>query len=325
MLTFSKLQHRPRALQSLTGLSLPQFCSLLARFRPAWREAEARRLGRSDRRRAIGGGHPYTLEDADKLLLFLAICRHGLTYELAGVLFGLDTSNVCKLFKRLTPAVETAADPELATRLTDARQKREACGGTLSSFEAFLRVCPEFAEVAVDSSEHIRRRPQSKRVRKKCYSGKVKDYTIKTALVTSNVPGHKKRILFVSGSYDGPTPDNTIYQAEGLGDLIPRQTRQFLDLGYQGLGTLYPDHDLRLPFKRKSPGCRGKGKKGPPLTLGQKQANGKRRRRRVVAENALAGIRGTFRIMADVWRSRPERHNGVFRATAALHNFRLAA
>ena len=109
------------------------------------------------------------------------------------------------------------------------------------------------------------------------------------------------RILQVSESYPGKTADCRIYEHEKYQELIPPETRQFVDSGFQGVERLCAGSDLRLPYKRKSPGRFGKGKKGPPLSRGQKQANALRRRRRVVVEHRLAAIRG-FRIMADTWR-----------------------
>ena len=322
MLSYAKLLRHPRVLRSLTGLRPLAFARLCFRFASCWAEAEFRRRDRPGRLHAVGAGHPYTLaRDADKLLLFLALARHGLTYELAGVLFGLDGSNARKLFLRLAPVVEAAADPQLAGFLADAQRRREETGGTVGTWEELLAACPELEEVAVDTCEHARLRPGGKRGRRRFYSGKAKRFTLKTGVVASRAGGG--RILHVTGCHPGPTADRTLYEKERLHELIPEKTRQFLDSGFQGLATLCPGHDLRLPHKRKSPGRKGRGKKGPPLTRGQKQANTLRSKRRVVVEHALARIRG-YRLMADRWRSAAERHNPVFRAVAAVTNFRLA-
>lgn len=325
MIRFANLRSRPRVLRALTGLSPAAFAALLRRFTPQWRLAELRRLGgrAGGRANAVGGGRPYRLShDADKLLLFLTVCRHGPTYELAGFLFGLDGSNARKLFLRLAPAVEAAADPDLAAFLREAQRERARHGGRgrVGSWEELLKACPELREVAVDGTDQPRRRPARKRPRKAYYSGKQRRHTLRTQVVVSE----GGRVLHVSGCYPGRASELAIYEQEKLGALIPEETRQFVDLGFQGLDRRLPRHDVRLPHKRPSPGCRGRGKKGPPLTRGQRQANGRRRRRRVVVEHRLAAIKG-YRLLAETWRSRPERHNPVFRAIAAVTNFRLAA
>jgi DDE superfamily endonuclease len=321
MLTYAKLRSRPRVLRSLTGLTAEAFQALARRFVPQWQARERRRLDRQDRRHAIGGGHPYRLADVDKLLLFLVLARHGLTYELAGFLFGLHTSNTRRLFLRVTPAVEAAADPQLLGFLKNAQAQRHRSGGTVGDWQELLKVCPELQELAVDSTEQPCRRPRRKRPRRSYYSGKKKRHTLKTQVVVSVATG---RVRHVSASYPGSRSDIAIYDQEKTADLIPPRTKQYADLGYQGLRQRHPQHDLRLPHKRKSPGRCGRGKKGKPLTRGQKQANRLRSKRRVVVENRLGAIKG-YRLLAETWRSRPQQHNPVFRAVAAVTNFRLAA
>lgn len=320
MLRYAQLRRTPRVLRSLTGLQAQDFAALLLRFVPAWEAAEQQRLSRPHRCHAIGQGHPYTLAEAgDKLLLGLTILRQGLTYEFAGVLFGLHYSNARKLFVRLLPVLEEAADPQLKRFLADAQRLREQLGGgSTGSWEALLEQCPELAEVAIDSTEQPCCRPGRKRPRKQFYSGKRKRHTLKVQIVASA----SGRVIDVSDSYPGKEADKRIYERERLQEQIPPPSRQFLDLGYFGLDRQYPHCDIRLPHKRKSPGRWGKGQKAAPLTRGQKQANGRRRRRRVIVENRLAEIKG-YKLCAEIWRSRRQRHNAAFRAVAALSNFRL--
>jgi hypothetical protein len=320
MLRYAQLQHKPRVLRCLSSLASQDFAVLLKRFVPLWNDAERQRLNRPDRRHAIGAGHPYRLKEAaDKLLLVLTILRQGLTYELAGVLFGLDTSNARKLFLRLLPVLEAAADPQLKSFLADAQKLRQELGaGPTGTWEALLARCPELREVAIDATEQPCQRPGKKRPRKRYYSGKRRRHTLKTQIVASAAG----RVLDVSDSYPGREADIVIYNKEGLPQRIPPPTKQFLDLGYEGLANDYPERDIRLPYKRKSPGRKGKGQKGPELSRGQKQANGLRRRRRVIVENRLAEIKG-YRLVAEIWRSRRQRHHAAFRAVAALTNFRL--
>lgn len=319
MLRYAQLQRKPRVLRCLSGLASKDFAVLLKRFVPAWDDAEQQRRSRPDRRHAIGAGHPYTLrEAADKLLLVLTILRQGLTYELAGVLLGLDTSNARKLFLRLLPVLEAAADPQLKSFLEAAQKlRRELGAGPTGTWEALLARCPELREVAIDSTEQPCQRPGKKRPRQTYYSGKRRRHTLKAQIVASAAG----RVLAVSDSYPGRTHDLELYHRERLHERLPPPTKQFLDLGYFGLDHDHPDRDIRLPHKRKSPG-RKRGHKGPELTRGQKQANGLRRRRRVIVENRLAEIK-SYRLCAEIWRSRRQRHNAAFRAAVALTNFRL--
>ena len=339
MLRYRQFQRHPRALLCLTGLKPLLFQRLCQRLEPLWQEAERQRKQRPDRRRAIGAGHPYRLPSlADKLLLFLTLCRQGLTYQFAGILFGMDTSNVRRLFLRLAPLVEAAADPDLLRFGLDVRlalQQRREGMGQVGDWETLLQRCPELAEVAVDSTEQPRQRPKDPGQRRQYYSGKSKRHTLKTLLV---VVGGKKRaggtkraggvgrgrILFVSPSHPGSTSDQALYRHQRLAQRIPPPTRQFIDGGFGGVDKAYPRHDIRLPYRRPSPGCQGRGQRGGALSPRQKRANRRHRRRRVVVEHALAGMK-RYRLLRDTWRSRPQRHTAIFRAVAALTNFRLAA
>jgi DDE superfamily endonuclease len=178
---------------------------------------------------------------------------------------------------------------------------------------------PELKEILGDTTEQQRQRPQGKRTQRKYYSGKKKRHTFKTEIIVTPAG----RILHVSESHPGPMPDLTLHAAEKLPQLIPKETKQYYDRGFQGLQYDEPDHDIRMPYKRKSPGRGKKGEKGRPLMRGQKQANTLRAKRRIPVEHVLARAKKS-RILSAIWRSREELYNQTFRGIAALCNFRLA-
>ncbi len=264
----------------------------------------------------MGAGHPYRLTALeDKCLLLLISWRHALTHEVLGCIFGLDQSNATRLLHRLTPLVERAADPKMGTYLKEATKRRKKIG----SLEEFFQEVPELRELLIDCTEQQRSRPKKKGVNKSHYSGYKHRHTLKTEITITP----QGRILHVSDTYPRGTQDREVYKEEGMASLIPEKTRQFLDLGYEGLQKTYPHHDLRIPHKRHTLGV---GKKGPApeLTRGQKQANTLRRKRRLPVEHAFGRMK-TFRILSCVWRSSTETYNDTFRSIAALCNFRLEA
>ncbi len=61
MITYDKLKQKPRAFRSLTGMSITEFDELFQKLIPVWAGSERERLSRPDRKRAVGGGHPYRL------------------------------------------------------------------------------------------------------------------------------------------------------------------------------------------------------------------------------------------------------------------------
>jgi hypothetical protein len=62
MLTVARLRKHPRHFKSFTGLSLEQFDTLLRTLSPLYQARECARKSRPGRQRAIGGGHPFSLE-----------------------------------------------------------------------------------------------------------------------------------------------------------------------------------------------------------------------------------------------------------------------
>jgi hypothetical protein len=316
MLLYERLKKKPSLLRSLSGFSLPQMMELARRMEPLWEKEEEERHTRRKRERRMGAGHPYHLPTmADKLLLLLLDWRHALTHELLGCLFDLDQSNVTRLLQRLTPLVESAADPQLKTFLRTAQKQRKK----ISTMEEFLTVVPELREILGDTTEQQRQRPHGKRKQKKYYSGKKKRHTLKTEIIATP----SGRILHVSKSYPGRVHDRRIHEEEKIAAFLPKETRQYYDKGYEGVQFAQPDHDIRLPYKRKSPGRNGKGMHGPPLTRGQKQANTLRAKRRIKVEHVFSRMK-KFRILSVVYRNAEESYNVTFRGVAALLNFRLS-
>ena len=94
MLTYTKLQRKPKHFQSFTGVTIAQFTEILNALRPLYGEFEKERLERPDRKREIGGGRKFTLSLEDRLLVTLMYFRLYTSYTLLGYLFDLDGSNV---------------------------------------------------------------------------------------------------------------------------------------------------------------------------------------------------------------------------------------
>jgi len=75
MITYNKLKKKPRAFRSITGMSIAELDGLYRKFVPVWIGAERERLSRPDRKRAIGGGHPYALKLRERLLMTVVWLR----------------------------------------------------------------------------------------------------------------------------------------------------------------------------------------------------------------------------------------------------------
>ena len=308
MLRFTKLAKHPRKLYRMTGLTVEQFQTLTTRLSPLWTQAERARLSRRQRRHAIGQGRKYTLATrADTLLCLLAFYRFALTDELLGWLVGLDASTVCRLQQRLEPLLEQAADPSLGLSL---RRRLPPGVKKIGTWEKLLEVCPEFAEVMTDATEQPRQRPP-RRSQRRWYSGKRKRHTIKTQ-ITVNKAG---RILLVSASVPGRTPDDTLFKRAGTADKVPRAAQHDLDRGYDGAPGDYPDQHVIVPVKRRRNHRR--------LTRLERRFNRLQARRRIIVEPVFSRLK-KYQVLAQLYRHRITDYNRRFRNIAALANFRLA-
>jgi hypothetical protein len=95
------LKKRPPVFKNLTGIGVDEFDQLYHELVPRWSAGERQRLSRPNRRRAIGGGHPYTLELEDQLLMTLLWLHLHLNTAALSALFGVDKANISRNIRRV--------------------------------------------------------------------------------------------------------------------------------------------------------------------------------------------------------------------------------
>jgi len=67
---------------------------------------ESKRLSkRKNRERAMGAGRPFKLDVKNRFLMILVYYRLYITYTLAGFLFDLDQSNICRDIQKIESLV----------------------------------------------------------------------------------------------------------------------------------------------------------------------------------------------------------------------------
>lgn len=94
-----------------------------------------------------------------------------------------------------------------------------------------------------------------------------------------------------------------------------------VDLGFQGILSDYEGDDIFIPFKKPR---KSKKNPDPKLTTEQKAFNQALAKIRVLAENAIAGIK-RFNILTHPFRNRkPDFDDQVIAVAAGLWNFSLA-
>lgn len=98
MITYEKILRQPQLAKGLIGMSLAEFEKIFAEFEGAYTgHSSALRYTRrykEERRRAAGAGRKHKYALRDRLLMALFWLRAYTTYEVLGVLYGLDKTNV---------------------------------------------------------------------------------------------------------------------------------------------------------------------------------------------------------------------------------------
>ena len=319
MFTVARLRRRPRHFHRFTGLTPQQFDRLLAELEPAYQETLHASRQRQERQRAVGAGHPFALCLPERLLLGLMYLRLYMTQSLLAYLFNLDESNICReLNGRLLPlllevlptplrdAPLRADNNQQASLSIPPQNKPRRRIGTLAEL---LRAYPELKEVLVDATEQEVPKPKDKGSRKVRYSGKKKEHTIKTQVLTT-----KTQVLHVFGGLPGSLHDMTLLRASGVMRQIPSKLKVGLDGGYEGVEAEYPDVVVQKPIRRR---------RGHRLSALGCAYNQMVSRLRIPVEHVLSRVK-KFGVLAGVYRGNWERHEDLFCVVSGLVNYKAS-
>lgn len=268
---YSKIKKYPTLFNRLFGISVSEFDRIYKQVEPLWMKEVVNRYKRP--------GRKYALELPDMILMVLLYYRTYATQMFVGFLFGIDDSRVCRNIQKLEPILARI----MAIKKTKHLSKEEV------------------AELIIDATEQPIERP--KKGQKSFYSGKKKRHTNKTEIRITP----KGRIVDVSRTKPGSQHDFSLYKERTP---IPKETKAFVDLGYQGLDKMHSNTEL--PFKPS------KNKPLDPEDIAYNQALS---RIRIKVEHVLAKIK-TFRILSDRYRNKNKRYNLKFNIIAGIVNLK---
>jgi hypothetical protein len=302
MITYCRLKKKPRAFRSITGMSTAEFDELCRKLVAVWIRCERERLSRPDRKRAIGGGHPYALELRERLLMTTVWLRLYLSTEALGFFFGVDKATASRNTRRILPCLRQLGDATLGWPEPPKR-------GEGKSIEQALRNYPDLLAV-IDATEQPVQRPGDDEQQRAHYSGKKKRHTRKTQIIV-NEKGH---IRDVSSSTPGSVHDLAHFRQSGAAQRIPEEVTAGGDAGYQGLHREMPHHSVFVPHKAR---------RNHPLTEDEKLANRELSSVRIVVENTIAELKH-FKVLADPFRHAVDIYDDAMRAVVAIVNPRIA-
>jgi hypothetical protein len=327
MLTAKKLRRKPKHFHNFTGLTPEQFDELLVALEPLYEQAEEERLDNPNRLRARGAGHKFNLELPERLLMSLMYFRLYITQALLGYLFDLDSSNVNREINGRMLAVlsevlpvpardEPLLSDPLAAQATASSSssssssgKRKRKGKKIGTLEELLEKHPEFKEIFIDGTEQELPRPKDKARRKDFYSGKRKRHTAKMQVLSTR----NRLILHLCRHVPGRVSDLLLLRATGvMRKILKKSVVVRVDKGYEGLEEEYPQVRVEKPRKAR---------RAHPLTVLEKIYNRAMSTLRIPVEHAIGHLK-KYRLLAGIYRGKPERYDESALVIAGLHNYK---
>ncbi len=297
MFNHTKLAKKQKQFLSITGVTPQQFDSLSKEIQKYYTITEASRLSKEKRERKIGAGHKFDHCLKDRILMLLMYYRMYTTYDLLGMIFDLDKSNVMRDIRYLESAVKKSI-PIPAKKYADSKK--------INSMESLQELFPELIAIT-DGTEQPIPRPKDNKKKKTHYSGKKKKHTVQNQ-ITVNINGE---IIHKSSHVPGSHHDYKIYKSKH--PILPEELLIFYDLGYLGIEKDFPKQISILPYKKK---------KGVDLTDSQKEWNKAQSKIRIKVEHTIAQIK-KFRINSDTFRNRLCRYDIISEIVCGLVNFKI--
>ena len=257
-------------LRALVGLTRAALAELLLTALPEIdRRRQQEQANKPKRRRKVGGGRKRLLKPYQEVLLTLVYLRHNVAFCVVGLMFNVSADvaentfhEIVGVLKDVCPANRWEAEKRWTK--TEPSWKPE-----------------EIDQVIVDSFETPIPRPSIEPKQREFYSGKKKDHTIKTEIIT-NLEGD---ILDVDPGYRGPKSDKKLHEGSKVAEQFPNATVKG-DLAYQGLKA------GEVPHKKP---------RGAELSAEQKEENRKFSSVRVRVEHSIRRVKA-FRIVRDDYR-----------------------
>ncbi len=241
MLSYDRLSKKPLLFKSFTGFTVQEFDDIYnKKIAKRYVKHESKRLSckrKENRKRKIGAGRHFKLNLKDRIVMLLVYYRLYITYTLAGFLFDLDQSNICRDIQKIEGLIRQCVPiPQKTYRITKRLKTPEEVEKYFPGFMAFT-----------DSTEQQQiPKPVDKRRRKAYDSGKKKRHTVKNQITVNN-HGY---ILHKVGYKKGRKHDYDIYKKNHpIG--IPKEVVNVFDLGYLGVETDFSDQLSALPYRKK--------------------------------------------------------------------------
>jgi len=236
MLSYNKLQDRPRDFLAATSLTLDEFQQLLPAFQSAYEQRypyELTRAGKPRQRRAGGGAKGVLQSFEDKLLFILIYQKTNPLQTMHALQFGLSQPQAHYWIHQLLPVLQEAL---AALSFAPERDASRLATSPL--------LCEGAPAGAIDGTERRRQRPTDAQRQKEHYSGKKKTHTDKNILLVNELTS---KVVYLSPTVAGTTHDKKA--ADKAEMIYPINATLDKDTGFQG----YEPERVLTTQPKKSP------------------------------------------------------------------------
>lgn len=282
---------KPKEVKRLLGLNIEQLDQLI-HYSKALHQANQEEIEKH-KKRVIrpGGGKPPKLSLENQIILTLLYLRHYPTFQMLGLMFQISESSAHNIFNYWQGLLEEG----LPSSLLEQVKKDPEFGD---------EILDELAtqELVVDSTEQVIERPSDYQEQKRTYSGKKKNFTLKTQLI---IDPETLDIVDIRVGMPGRVHDLEIWRA-GQHEFAPEQL--FMgDKAYVG------ESQIRTPSKKPKNG---------ELTTEEKAKNKQLSSLRIVVEHLIRFVK-IFKVIQERFRLSKSRYDSMFKTVCGLVRLRL--
>jgi len=224
MFTEQIMHEHPTMIKALMGIPAELFWAIVNVANRILPEIDRERLSRSDRQRRSGAGRAYDQPIALRVAALLTYLRLHAPQIAIGVMYGVNQTDISRDLRRLLPAIQKALPCPEVWKVMESGQE-------LSAAEQIKLEELADGRVLVDATEQRVSRAKDNETRKKYYSGKKKQFTIKTQLVTDG----EHHIRAISEGIPGAEHDKALSDELHTLERLPDGCEAELDKGYQGV------------------------------------------------------------------------------------------
>jgi len=179
LLSYDRLSKKPLLFKSFTGFTVQEFDDIYDKeIAKKYEKHESKRLSskrKDNRKRKAGVGRHFKLNLKDRFVMLLVYYRLYITYTLAGFLFDLDQSNICRDIQKIEGLIRQCVPiPQKTYQITKRLKTSDEVEKYFPGFLAFT-----------DCTEQQIPRPVDRERRKIFYSGKKKRHTVKNQITVN--------------------------------------------------------------------------------------------------------------------------------------------